>query len=390
VGGITSYGTNFVAYDTTNPLSPSELGRCNTGSFLGNPNGMIYTGFAVQLFNNGGTTDIITSDLSHPTPQTTSSVPGINDVWTPNANYFGVMVGEIMNFITFSPLYYNTEVNSIQRITLRDRDIFLANQQGIGQVTGMDYFNPPVLVPFATASPESSLSHTHVAVRGERLYSIGAEGLSRYHAPVDTVPGHAAVFAAQGPELAAKAITLNLDANGDGLVNSDDTNFNNWDLDRDGVPDAWQLALLAELLTRQHPETMGSIVAYLTNWSAVADDGPAFECQEYTTLIAGLLTLNENIASRLNTANILGNNTVNYAPWRIGGVAALDADYDLDGDGYSNGEEAHACMMAGGNAQQFALNALNFRIPGGPMPAAGGFALAALAAAIALAARKKR
>ncbi len=159
------------------------------------------------------------------------------------------------------------------------------------------------------------------------------------------------------------ATEMNMFATAQGAVFALPEDFREWDLENwpeepvgDGVPDLWQLGLLADAYCDEHHRLHGAVVdGFQANLDALIADDPDASLNYWTT---GMLCLS---AESLNAICALrGLDPSRYVPCQEYAKAAdepFSATGDCDGDGESNLEEYEYVRLHGGGAEDYVLAA---------------------------------
>lgn len=180
------------------------------------------------------------------------------------------------------------------------------------------------------------------------------------------------------------------DAEMDALYASIGEDYLTADLDADGMPDRFQVGLVAYVLSVQtHPYS--NLVHDLyesTITSLQAEPNYATQLQQYHHALAALMICSQAMADYWSAYFSLGGT---YTSFVIAKTASepFSAQGDLDGDGYTNGEEYQNNLDAGGDIDSFLIAANDPNSNGKTLPAMGAWGTAVCAALLLVLGRRR-
>ncbi|MBM3288639.1 MAG: hypothetical protein FJY92_00665 [Candidatus Hydrogenedentes bacterium] len=167
----------------------------------------------------------------------------------------------------------------------------------------------------------------------------------------------------------------------DALYTSIGQDYLTADLDGDGLPDHFQVGLVAYVLSVQtHPySNLVHDLYEATIASLQAEPNYAAQLQTYHHALAALMISSEAMADYWSAYFSLGGA---YSSFVITKTASepFSAQGDLDGDGVTNGEEFQNNANAGGDIDSFMTAATDPGLNGKALPAMGAWGIAACAA----------
>jgi len=229
------------------------------------------------------------------------------------------------------------------------------------------------------------------AVR-DRVYASGYAGIALLRATGLPQCEVLADFEMEGELLASMALSLGLDGNGDGLVNGVDAVWDNWDLNRDGVPDRWQLAVLAHIVCAQDEAYRDQAsIAYNTNNALFAADNPE-QAADFPHVIGGLLSIGSGMVQPLVDGGLVSDSQPYQAYVAPDDTThePLSGEGDMDVDGLTGSDEYLRVVLAGGGIDDYVFAVMTPFADGSPLPTADPIALAALIALIAASRFRRR
>lgn len=199
-------------------------------------------------------------------------------------------------------------------------------------------------------------------------------------------------FDIEGELLASMALSLGLDGNGDGLVNGADAVWGNWDLNRDGVADRWQLAVLAHIVCAQDEAYRDQAsIAYNTNNALFAADNPE-QAADFPHVVAGLLSIGSGMVQPLVDGGLVSD-TQPYQAYVAPDDTThepLSGEGDMDGDALTGSDEYLRVLLAGGGMDDYVFAVMTPWADGSPLPTADPISLAALIVGLVAARFRRR